>query len=139
MAKNKSGSLDTNVLLRLIVGDVPEQTKAIDQLFLTGSTFELADIVIFEVSFALHRFYEFTREDIAESITAIISHPQINCNKILFERTVELYNRQTKLSFVDCALLNYALLNNATPLYTFDKDLAKASPDNTKLLSTHAS
>jgi len=50
MAKNKyKGSLDTNVLLRLLLGDVPAQAEAIESLFAKLWTFDtdliLADLV----------------------------------------------------------------------------------------------
>lgn len=131
MAKNNSGSLDTNVLLRLIVNDIPDQTELIKQLFNDGKRFQVADIVMFEMVFVLERIYGFTREDIVESILTIIRHPKINCNQILFEKTVEHYINHTKLSFVDCALREYSKLNSATPLHTFDKDLVKLTDDVT--------
>ncbi len=134
MAKNKSGSLDTNILLRLIVGDVPEQTLVIETLLAEATVLQVADIAIFETVFVLQSYYKFSREDIYGSLTAIVRHPKINCNRRLFEQAFTLYRQYPKLSLVDCALTLYAELNNATPLYTFDKDLAK-SLANTQTLS----
>jgi predicted nucleic-acid-binding protein len=134
MAKNKSGSLDTNVLLRLIVGDVPTQTSAIEDLLKRVSSLQVADVVIFETVFVLQSYYAFSREDIYQSLVSIIRHPKINCNRRLFEPAFAFYREHPKLSLVDCALPGYANLNNATPLYTFDKDLAKSLAD-TELLS----
>ena len=134
MAKNKSGSLDTNIFLRLIVGDVPEQTAVIETLLTEATVLQVADIAIFETVFVLQSYYQFSREDIYQSLTAIVRHPKINCNRRLFEQAFTLYRQYPKLSLVDCALPLYAELNNATPLYTFDKDLAK-SLANTQALS----
>jgi uncharacterized protein len=134
MAKNKSGSLDTNILLRLIVGDVPTQTTVIEDLLANASSLQVADVVIFETVFVLQSYYAFSREDIYLSLIAIVRHPKINCNRRLFEQAFALYREYQRLSLVDCALPGYALLNGATPLYTFDKDLAKSLAD-TELLS----
>ncbi|MFM2339915.1 MAG: hypothetical protein RLZZ360_551 [Candidatus Parcubacteria bacterium] len=134
MAKNKSGSLDTNILLRLIVGDVPTQTTVIEDLLANASSLQVADVVIFETVFVLQNYYAFSREDIYLSLIAIVRHPKINCNRRLFEQAFALYREFPKLSLVDSALPGYANLNNAAPLYTFDKDLAKSLPD-TELLA----
>jgi uncharacterized protein len=139
MAKNKVSSLDTNVLLRIILDDVPAQTASIDELFTKRNSFQVADIVIFEIVFILEKYYEMSRGDVVRSITAIIRHPQINCNRRLFELMLSAYEQNEKLSFVDCTLPHYATLNNATPLYTFDQVLAKANPDTVTLLTSHGS
>lgn len=139
MLLNKSGSLDTNILLRIVVGDVPEQTELITKLFTETTVLQVADIVIFEMVFVLDRVYQFSKEDIIESVYTIIRHKKINCNRELFENALTLYKESTKLSFVDCTLPNYAVLNNACPLYTFDQALAKANPETVHLLTTHGS
>lgn len=138
MAKTKSGSLDTNILLRLIVGDVPAQTTIIEKLLESAKILYVPDIVIFETVFVLQSYYQFTREDIAESLTAVMRHPKINCNRPLFVAALSMYRQHTKLSFVDCALPEYAQLHNSTPLYTFDQALAKTCPTTTSLLTDHA-
>jgi len=129
MLNNKTGSLDTNILLRLVLNDIPEQTVIIKGLFEQTDVFHLADIVIFEMVFILDKYYECSREDICKSIRTIIRHNQINCNRRLFELTLPLYLEHSKLSIVDCALTQYAVLNKSTPLYTFDKELAKQCSD----------
>ena len=139
MLLNKSGSLDTNILLRIVVGDVPKQTELISKLFAEMTVLHVADIVIFEMVFVLDRAYQFSKEDIIESVYTIIRHKKINCNRALFESALSLYKESTKLSFVDCTLPNYAILNNARPLYTFDQALAKANTDTVHLLTSHGS
>ena len=125
MENNKTGSLDTNILLRLVLNDVPEQMIAIKKLFEHCDTFHVSDIVIFEIVFILDKYYEFSRADICESIQTIIRHYKVICNRRLFELTLPLYIEHPKLSIVDCALTQYAELNDTAPLYTFDKELAK--------------
>ena len=127
MVKNNIGSLDTNILLRLVLGDVPEQTTLVDKLLAESDNLHVADIVIFEMVFVLDRVYKFNRERIIESVASVIRNEKINCNKKLFELSLSLYSRHTKISFVDSTLPFYALLNNATPLFTFDKELAKTT------------
>ena len=124
---NSQGSLDTNILLRYILEDVPEQVTAIEKLLGSGKTFEIADVAITEMVFVLEKSLAFPRSEIVEMIQIIIRNPQMNCNARLFELVMTLYLQQPKLSIIDCALLTYARLNKATPLYTFDKELVKGS------------
>lgn len=126
MAKNKkNGSLDTNVLLRLLLDDVAPQTKAVERLLARGERFEVADAALIEMIFVLEKVYGFGREDILENVWVITRNEQFVCNRVLFEHALPLYLHHGKLSIMDCVLLVYARLNNAAPLWTFDKDLIK--------------
>ena len=126
--KNKiSGSLDTNILLRLLLGDAPAQTAHIDTLFQQGKIFEVADAALIEMVFVLEKIYGFERSLISENVFAITRNPQCVTNRILFEHAMPFYVAHAKLSIIDCALLVYTRLNKTTPLYTFDKELIKHS------------
>jgi predicted nucleic-acid-binding protein len=119
------GSLDTNTLLRLLLRDVPKQHASVKNLVEScTSQLAIADVVFFEVAFVLVRNYGFSREQVSEAIQDIMSLEQINCNRRLFDKALQLYVAHPALGFEDCALSVYAELNNATPLYTFDKKLA---------------
>lgn len=127
MAIQNKGSLDTNLLLRLLLDDVPAQTKMIDALLAKGGRFHIADAALFEMIFVLEKIYKMNRDLIVENVLGIVHNKQFVCNTRLFVRVMPLYNNQPKLSIIDCALLEYARLQSATPLYTYDKQLIKAS------------
>lgn len=120
-----AGSFDTNVLLRLLLNDLPEQRIAVKKLLkhATGQ-FTVADTVIIELVFGLDRYYGFSRLQIAEAIDGLLKLKEINCNRALFETALPLFVQHTGLSFEDCCLATYAQLNDAEPLWTFDKKLA---------------
>lgn len=135
MGKNKSaGSLDTNILLRLLLDDVALHTKAAEALLGKGKRFEVADAAIIEMIFVLEKVYQFTREDILENVYVITRSEQFICNRTLFESALPLYLAQAKLSIMDCVLLTYARLNNALPFWTFDKDLIKYSENDARVV-----
>jgi hypothetical protein len=46
MQRNGLASLDTNCLLRWILGDVPEQTALMNELIASGKNFAAADAVL---------------------------------------------------------------------------------------------
>lgn len=121
-------SLDTNIIMRLIVRDVPEQClKAQDMLMRRGVTYEVADLVVTEAVYVLQTWYGWTRHGIVEALTSVLKDFGFNYNRALFERVFPMYLECPQLSFNDCCLAGYAMLNQAEPLWTFDKALAKES------------
>ena len=125
-----SGSLDANILLRLLLNDVSDQHRAVEALLgrATGK-FEVADTAIIETVFVLDRHYGLTRPQAIEAIEGIMALVQIRCNHELFSKALPLYAKCPKLSFEDCCLSAYAELNHAEPLWTFDIKLAHQSPN----------
>jgi predicted nucleic-acid-binding protein len=128
MAKNKiNGSLDTNILLRLLVGDVPKQAEDIEILIEKSDQLDVSDAVIIETVFVLEKVYGLERSIVRTNINAILSNPKMICNGELFRCALDLYEKESKLSIVDCVVLQHARINKTTPLYSFDKALIKKS------------
>lgn len=120
-----SGSLDTNVLLRLLLNDIAKQHEAVKKLLREASgQFAVADIAVIELVFLLEKHYGFSRQQVSEAVTGLMLLRKINCNRALFERALQTYASHPALSFEDCCLSTYAVLNQAEPLWTFDKKLA---------------
>jgi predicted nucleic acid-binding protein len=120
-----AGSLDANVILRLLLNDVPEQHAAALALFHSGpNKFAVADTAIIEVVFVLCRAYSFTRIQAAEALEGLLKLQELDFNRRLFEEALPIFVKHPGLSFEDCCLAIYAQLNEAEPLWTFDKKLA---------------
>lgn len=127
-------SLDTNILLRLVLNDVPEQTKKVQTLFAEkAKRFRIDDLALTELVFVLEKFYRLDRGEIAEALDIILSIPQFALNRPLFETTVQLYLANPALSIMDCYLTSSAAAHGAVPLWTFDKKLARQSPSAREL------
>jgi predicted nucleic-acid-binding protein len=119
------GSLDTNAILRLLINDLPQQHKAVKALLTkTSGQLAVADTAIIELVFVLERYYGFSRQQANEAVVGLMQLKEINCNRMLFEKALPIYLNHTALSFEDCCLSTYAMLNEAEPLWTFDKKLA---------------
>ncbi|HEU0190394.1 MAG TPA: PIN domain-containing protein [Mycobacterium sp.] len=119
------GSLDANVVLRLLLNDVPEQHAAAVRLVNGAATgFVVSNVAIIEVVFALCRHYQFSRDAVVRVLTGLMAQPNITCNRELLAPTLRLFVAHPKLSFEDCYLATYAELLNSQPLWTFDKKLA---------------
>lgn len=128
MALKVRESLDTNVILRMILGDIPGQCRKIQDLLMRMNVeYHVADLAISEAVYVMQTIYEMPREKIAEGVRGLGDFPGVNYNRNLFERVFPMYLACPKLSFNDCCLAGYAALNQAEPLWTFDKALAKES------------
>ena len=120
-----SGSLDTSVLLRALVRDEPVQTKqALGIIRDTQSQLAVADVAFVEAAHVMQRYYHISRSDICNLITQFIRLEVISCNRLMLDAAMAIYVDHPSLSFEDCCLAVYAELNDAVPLYTFDKKLA---------------
>lgn len=123
-----SGSLDANIILRYLLNDIPSQCESAAQLLKdTPSQLAVADTALIEACFVMERAYSMSRKHIGIALLGFMSLQQVNCNRALFDRALTLFQSYPTLSMEDCCLTIYAELNNAMPLYTFDKKLAKQS------------
>ena len=130
MARKPSGSLDTNALLRLLLADVPAQTRAVEALLQRDAVYAVADVALIEMIFVLEKIYQMERPLIQENVFGIVRNQSFVCNRALFEQVMPQYVAEPGVSIIDCVLVAYARHTKATPLYTFDKKLVQmASPD----------
>ena len=117
-------SADTNVILRwTLEGDTPA-AKLAERLLLGDESVHVADVAIMEAVFVMEKGYGLSRAVVAGHVRSLMSISNINCNRTLFSTALDWYEQLPKLSIVDCCLAEYASLNNAEPLYTFDRKLA---------------
>ncbi len=129
MAFRACESLDTNIILRLILGDIPRQCRKIQDLFMRMNvSYHVADLAVTEAVYVMQTVYGLPRGKIVEGIEKLKGFPGINYNRNLFDLALPMYLACPKMSFNDCCLAGYAALNQAEPLWTFDKALAKENP-----------
>jgi uncharacterized protein len=117
-------SLDTNCLLRWLLGDIPEQKEMVASLIDSRENFAVADAALIETVFVLEKLKKISRETIEKAIMAVIGNKAILCNRELFIEVLPIYTKHPKLSFVDCYLEVLARRTDTAPLLTFDKKLA---------------
>ncbi|MBQ9017301.1 PIN domain-containing protein [Candidatus Saccharibacteria bacterium] len=117
--------LDTCVVLRMILRDVPEQAKrAVKILSRKGKRFYISEMVIYEAAYVMEKRMEMPREYIVDSLKDFLSGENI-CNGVgIFSGVFQMYLEHPKLSFADCYLAVQAGSQGTTPLWTFDRKLA---------------
>lgn len=123
----RGGSLDTNVLLRLILADIPSQYAAALELFESGTQLEIADTAVIEAVYALNEYYLAPRGKIQKTFQKLATNQNLHIHMAVFEPALELYASQPALSIEDCYLVALAAEHGQLPLWTFDKKLARQS------------
>ena len=115
-------SLDTNVVLRFLLDDVPEQTKKATEIIIKNKVY-VTDVVVVEVIYVLEKVIELSRQDTTKLVTDFLGFSNVVHNPYFLLNTIKFYERHPSLSVVDCyASAEAEAYNNK--LVTFDKCLA---------------
>ena len=121
-------ALDTNVLARYVVRDVPEQAEAarklIESLTPASPGYIPRDVAI-ELVFVLERFYRFQRLHIAERLDEFLGSDSIQVQDAdEISHAIGVYIEGGP-DFADVMILLAAQWKEALPLHTFDRRLAR--------------
>lgn len=114
-------SLDTNIILRFVLNDVPAQT-ARAKVVLSKPSIYVSDVVISEVAFVLEKAMSFDRAYVGLLLRTLTALPHLIHNSHVLPETISLFEARKSLSFVDC----YAAVEAkvfGSKLYTFDRKL----------------
>lgn len=124
-----SDALDTNVLVRLATRDDAVQfrkaEKFVRENFSQSTPAWVSMIVVVEYSWVLTRLYQYTRKEIASTLTALLD---VDCFRVedqnLVRSAIQLFS-ETKADFSDCLILARNRANGAEITHTFDRKAAK--------------
>ena len=121
-------SIDTNVIVRYLVGDDAEQAEAaralLDELTPDDPGFICREVVI-EIAWVLERSYRFTRARVAEVLMDLTASDSLVVENSDDVAAAAYLYRQGGAGFSDLMVLSAAERARATPLYTFDRRLAR--------------
>lgn len=118
--------IDTNGFLRALLNDIPEQAEKIKQLIKQAKkgqiTIIVPQIVLFEIDFALEKYYKQNKQEVIEKLKSLLSASYFVIeSRDIFQKALLFYS-ENNISFVDCFLLARAKLEEAE-LFTFDQEL----------------
>jgi predicted nucleic-acid-binding protein len=117
-------AIDTNVLVRILVRDEPDQTAAADAFIGGGAWVSL--LVLMETAWVLRSVYERTPAQIAAGIELLLDHETIVVQDAdLAERAVEEFRKHPSIGFSDCLIVEQARKTGHLPIGTFDRTLAR--------------
>ena len=121
-------ALDTNVIVRYLVNDDPQQAEVARALLdgLTpGTPGFICREVVLEVGWVLERAYRFTRAEIADVLMDLTASDSLVVEHADDVAAAAYRYRQGGVGFSDLMVLAAAERAEATPLYTFDRRLAR--------------
>ena len=114
-------SLDTNVVLRFLLDDVPEQTVKAKDIIEKNKVY-VTDVVVAEIVYVLEKVILLSRQDIFELLTSFLGFANVVHNPYFLEDTIRFYEQHTSLSIIDCYASAEAKAYK-NQLVTFDKRL----------------
>ena len=129
-------AIDTNILVRYIVGDDEFQLKQAVSLIESGDPKLINPIVLVELSWVLRSVYSLSREVIAETLEMIGS-----CGYFMYKRPspvkVAIQHFIDGLDLADALIVGTNKDDGALVTYTFDKKAARM--DGYRLLDSQES
>ena len=120
-----SAFVDTNVLIRHLTGDPPDQAARATRLLSEADRLLLPDLIVAETVYVLESFYEVPRARVAELVRAIVAFPGIGvADEPLLLRALEVYEVH-RLDVADACLIAQAEASGVNAVVSFDKRIER--------------
>ena len=117
-------AVDTNVLVRLLVRDDPEQVDAAETFVVRGAWTSL--LVLMETVWVLESVYGLSRRQIGIVIGMLVEHDRITLqHEDAVRRAHAAFERHPSVGFSDCLIVEAARKAGHIPVGTFDKVLSR--------------
>lgn len=119
-------AVDTNLVVRLIVRDNPEQVRAAETFIAKGAW--VSHLVLAETLWVLDAVYERSAEQLTTAVEMLLNHKELTLQDAdVVVTALDLFRARPSIGFSDCLVLEIARKAGHLPLGTFDKALAKHS------------
>ncbi len=115
---------DTNLLVRVIARDNPQQVAAAEDFVLPGAW--VSHLVLTEAMWVLRSVYRFGPPETIAAVERLLNHRDFTIqDPDTVAAALELYRNKPGLKFSDCMILEIARKAGHLPLGTFDRNLGK--------------
>jgi predicted nucleic-acid-binding protein len=122
-----SAFVDSNVLVRHLTGDPPDQAQQATDFLRSGEAMILVDLVAAEVVSVLESIYQVERERVAELVRAVLGFPTMTvADEVLLLRALEIYE-QYRTHFAESYLAACAELSGVGAVASFDRDIDRVT------------
>ncbi len=119
--------VDTNILVRHLTGDPPEQAARATRYLAEADELLLPDLIFAEVAYVLGSFYEAPRAQVATALRSVLAFPAIRVlDADLLQRTVEVYEVH-RLDFADAYLVASAERTGVGAVASFDRSIDRVT------------
>jgi len=130
MAKPAKCLLDTNMVLRYLLNDVPEQffvaKQVFDELRTSERTAILLESILAECVYVLQIHYKVPKAELAKMLDNVLRYPGIvNSDKPSLREALKL-NAVNNIDFADCILVAKARIGELE-VVTFDEGVKRLS------------
>lgn len=113
--------VDTNILVRHLTGDPPAQARRATRYLEAATELLLPDLIAAEVVYVLESYYDVPRDQVAETLRAILAFPAIRVvDADLLRRAIEVYEVH-RLDFADAYLVASAERTGVGVIASFDR------------------
>ena len=117
-------AVDTNVLIRLITRDDPQQAATAERFVEAGAWVSV--LALAEAAWVLDTAYSLSSKSVADAIEMLLDQGNVVLQDAAAVRAaIELFRARPSLGFSDCLMLELARKAGHVPLGTFDRNLAK--------------
>jgi predicted nucleic-acid-binding protein len=117
-------AVDTNLLVRLLVRDNPEQVEAAEKFVGKGAW--VSHLVLAETLWVLDAVYERTARQIASAVEKLVMHADLTLQDAdVVVAALARFRAKPRLGFSDCLVLETARKAGHLPLGTFEQQLSK--------------
>lgn len=117
-------AVDTNVLVRLLARDDPDQAAAAESFVSAGAWVSL--LVLMETVWVLDSVYLVKPRQIGNGVEMLLDHDRLAVqDPDVVRAALAHYRRHPRLGFSDCLIVEVARAAGHMPLGTFDRKLGK--------------
>lgn len=120
-------AFDTNVLVRVLIGDDPRQTPVAEEAFLRHARGEgvfVSQVVLAELGWVLRSGYGLSRAQVHERLARLVRTRGVFVEAVQVTLDALERYRNGSADLADLLILGRAAQEQATPLLTFDCKLA---------------
>lgn len=120
----ESAFLDTNVIVRHLVGEPAEQAAEASRIIEEVENLQISGVALTETAFVLRSVYQVSRETIVDRLMALVERDNISTyalDKSLVLRGLEICRPSGRVSMADAMLWAAARSDGAIAIYTFDR------------------
>ncbi len=121
--------LDTNVVIRYIVQDHPEQSKranrCIESWIKQGKALRICQIALSEIYWVLERCYKLSKPELISVLSALLQTKQIQIEQdnVVWQALRDFEN--SSVGFSDCLIGRQNASCECSATFTFDKEATK--------------
>ena len=115
--------VDTNILIRHLTGDPPDQAARATAFLAAADELLLPDLIVAEVVYVLESFYEVPVDKVARLVRSVIAFPPIRTlDPALLLRALEVYETH-RIDFAEAYLVASAEASGIHDIISYDRSI----------------